>query len=55
MPVPGGAVTVEYNRGATGIDAEVTLPQGMTGTLLWLGRKTKLQGHQKLRLRLDQQ
>jgi hypothetical protein len=53
MPVPSGAVTVEYNRGPRGIDAEVTLPQGMTGTLLWRGRKTKLRGHQKLSLRLD--
>jgi hypothetical protein len=55
MPVPGGIVSVEYNRGARGIDAEVTLPQGMTGTLLWRGRKTKLHGHQTLSLRLDQQ
>ncbi len=55
MPVPGGIVSVEYNRGAGGIDAEVTLPEGMTGTLLWLGRKTSLRGHQKLTLRIGQQ
>jgi hypothetical protein len=53
MPVPGGVVTVAYNRGTRGIDAEVSLPEGMTGTLLWRGRTTKLRGRQKLSLRLD--
>jgi hypothetical protein len=50
MPTPLGAVTVEYNRTEKGIDAEVTLPEGVSGDLVWHGRTTPLQGHQKFTL-----
>jgi hypothetical protein len=50
MPTPSGVVTVAYNRTEKGIDAEVTLPAGVSGDLVWHGRTTPLQGHQKFTL-----
>jgi len=52
MPIPKGLVQVEYNRVANGVEADVSLPPGVSGDLVWKGRKLALhEGKQKLTLR----
>jgi alpha-L-rhamnosidase len=51
LPIPKGLVEVQYARAANGIEAEVTLPAGVSGELVWHGRKTPIHpGKQKLHL-----
>ena len=50
-PSPKGMVEVNYRRVSKGIEAEVTLPAGMSGALVWNGHETALrEGKQKLTL-----
>ena len=40
MPSPKGMVEVQYRREANGVRAEITLPAGMSGELVWKGHET---------------
>jgi alpha-L-rhamnosidase len=43
VPVQGGSVEVNYQRlGGKGLEAKVTLPAGMSGTLNWKGHRSRL-------------
>ncbi len=42
LPHPRGPIEVRYRRGARGWDATVTLPPGLSGTLVWKGRTQPL-------------
>lgn len=43
MPHPAGDITVRFEKTATGgLRGNVTLPSGLTGTLLWKGKKLAL-------------
>lgn len=45
MPSPLGKITVHFKRiGKNGIDAEIVLPESLTGTFIWKGETKKLQG-----------
>lgn len=45
MPSPEGKISVHLKRNGTdGINAEITLPEQLTGTFLWKGKSTKLRG-----------
>ena len=44
MPVSNGLVEVKYQRVGKGVEAQVTLPAGMSGSLSWKGRRTRLHG-----------
>jgi hypothetical protein len=44
MPHPKGEVSVDYQVGRKSVTAKVTLPQGVTGRLLWQGQEYALQG-----------
>jgi hypothetical protein len=47
FPTPKGNVQVRYRRVSNAIEAEITLPTGMSGKLIWSGRETALgPGHQ---------
>lgn len=51
MPTPKGVVDVECTRAASGVDAEIKLPAGVSGELIWKGGKTALhEGKQNLSL-----
>ena len=52
MPHPAGMIDVQLRRsGAAGIDAEITLPPGLSGEFVWGGRSVLLrQGRQRLAL-----
>jgi hypothetical protein len=51
MEHPKGDIQVEYTRGIEGIEADVSLPRGSTGNLLWEGKKFSLhEGKQHLKL-----
>ena len=51
MPVPKGIVEVQYVRSAEALDAEITLPAGVSGEIVWNGHKSSLHsGSQKLKL-----
>ena len=51
LPTEKGLVAVQYAQGAKGTEAEVTLPQGVAGELVWKGRKISLHsGTQNLNL-----
>ncbi len=51
LPVPKGMVEVKYRRVSNGVEAQVTLPAGMSGGLIWKGHETTLrQGEQTLML-----
>jgi hypothetical protein len=48
MPVQDGSVEVNYQRlGGKGLEAKVTLPAGMTGSLNWKGHRTRLHSGQQ--------
>lgn len=52
MPIPKGVVTVEYIHVANGVEDEIELPAGVSGELIWKGRKSTLrEGKQKVTLR----
>jgi hypothetical protein len=45
MPIPSGMLEVSLKRkGDHGLEAEITLPQQITGRLVWNGREIKLHG-----------
>jgi len=44
MPVPHGEIDVEYTRTEKGIEAEVSLPAGVSGKLIWKGKEIPIQG-----------
>lgn len=45
MPHPAGEIRVRFNRNGTrGLQGEVTLPVGLTGRLVWLGKEIPLKG-----------
>jgi hypothetical protein len=54
MPTPSGMITVDYKRAERAVGAEITLPPGVTGELLWQGRRLVLHTHQSLSLPLAQ-
>lgn len=43
MPHPRGEIVVALRRTGTGLDADVTLPEGVTGTFVWSGHRVALQ------------
>jgi alpha-L-rhamnosidase len=51
MPTPHGMIVVKYALTAKGLAADVTLPEGVTGTLVWAGKETQLHaGNQPIAL-----
>jgi len=51
MPTPSGNVEAKYRRVSGGVEAQITLPQGMSGELIWKGKPTALRpGPQTLNL-----
>lgn len=42
MPHPDGKITVNYNLSGKGLKAEITLPDGISGTFLWKGKSHEL-------------
>jgi len=44
MPHPQGNITVSYQKNGANLKAEVELPAGVTGTLVWAGKTYQLQG-----------
>ena len=51
MPVPKGEVRVEYTRVEKGLEAKISLPEGMAGRMIWNGNETTLRpGKQQLTL-----
>jgi len=49
MPVPQGKIEVEYTRTGEGLQANITLPAGVSGVISWKGKKTRLQGHTQVK------
>jgi alpha-L-rhamnosidase len=47
MPVPQGKIAVEYTRTARGIEAKINLPTGVSGELIWKGKKTALRDQEQ--------
>ena len=47
MPVPQGMVEVEYTRAGNGLEANISLPTGVSGVLLWKGTRTPLHAHEQ--------
>ena len=53
MAHPTGDIQVEYTRGAGGVEAAISLPQGISGDLIWEAKKYPLhEGKQHLALPL---
>jgi hypothetical protein len=51
LPTPKGMVEVQYRREANGVSAQITVPGGMKGELVWKGHETALrEGRQTLTL-----
>lgn len=42
LPTVHGMIEVKYTRVGDGLEAEVTLPEGVTGELVWEGKETEL-------------
>ncbi len=42
MPTPKGMVEVQYLREAKGVSAQITLPTGISGELVWKGHETPI-------------
>jgi alpha-L-rhamnosidase len=42
LPTPKGMVEVKYRRMPSGVEAQITLPAGMSGELIWNGREEAL-------------
>jgi hypothetical protein len=52
LPSAKGLIQTEYTETTSGVRAEITLPSGVTGNLLWKGKSSPLHpGHQELLLR----
>jgi hypothetical protein len=55
MPHPNGEIKVEYADKSNTVDATVTLPPGISGTLLWQGKAYKIhEGAQDIQLQFHQ-
>jgi hypothetical protein len=51
LPAPKGMVEVKYCRMSNGVEAQIALPAGMSGGLIWKGHETALhEGKQSLTL-----
>jgi hypothetical protein len=51
-PVPAGEVVFQLQKAGAGLSGSVTLPDGVSGTLVWNGKKTPLRaGRQEIRLK----
>jgi len=51
LPTPKGEIKVEFSRVSSGIEANVTLPPGVSGEFVWKGQKSGLhEGEQNLQL-----
>ncbi|HET6557500.1 MAG TPA: alpha-L-rhamnosidase C-terminal domain-containing protein [Prolixibacteraceae bacterium] len=51
MPHPAGMIVFDLKRtGVQGLEGEVTLPEGLTGTFGWNGKKIELKGKTKIML-----
>jgi alpha-L-rhamnosidase len=48
VATPKGTVQVRYARTGDALEAEVTLPEGMSGTFVWQGRETALRAGRQL-------
>lgn len=49
VPSPKGTIDLKYESTTSGMNAEITLPTGMTGELVWKGKTISLHpGHQEL-------
>jgi len=44
MPHPAGKITVAYDNSASGLNAEISLPEGITGSFIWKGKSYELKG-----------
>ena len=44
LPTPRGMIEVKYVVVASGLDADVKLPEGVTGELVWEGKRVELHG-----------
>jgi len=44
MPTPKGMVEVQYRREANGVSAQITIPPGISGELVWKGHQTHVRG-----------
>ena len=53
MPTPAGAISVDYQRTANSIAADITLPEGTSAELVCGGQRMAVKGHQKLTCPLD--
>jgi len=55
LPTPRGTIEVKYVLGTSGLEAEVKLPEGVTGEFVWEGKRVELHGgEQKLDLQRSQ-
>jgi len=51
LPSPKGNIEVNYAAKESGVSADINLPQGVSGTLVWKGKMLSLHpGHQKMSL-----
>jgi alpha-L-rhamnosidase len=51
MPTPKGMIEVKYTRVGDGVEAEVRLPEGVSGELVWEGKVVEVHGgEQKVRI-----
>ena len=46
MPHPNGEISVSYKQTKKGLTAEISLPEGVSGTFVWEGTSTQLKGGQ---------
>jgi len=44
MPHPAGKISVDYNNSENGLNAEIKLPEGISGTFVWKGKNYNLKG-----------
>jgi hypothetical protein len=44
MPHPQGNIQVNYQKNGNALKAEIELPAGINGTLVWAGRSYELKG-----------
>ena len=52
MPHPQGAIEADYKRTSDGVSAQITLPPGLHGELIWQGKTMPLhEGKQQLQLK----
>jgi alpha-L-rhamnosidase len=51
MPHPDGEIAVRLERkGNTGLEADISLPSGVDGFVLWNGQKKMVKGGQKIKV-----